>query len=157
MIYAIDRSAEALAYLADLQQRKGIAQIHRVVADAATTAPLSDRIDGALVTMLLHHCEDPAALLRNVSRLLPPGARAVVAEFDPRGPCVDGPPREERLAPDQVQMWCEAAGLRVLWERQQTPDHYMLLVEREGIAQQAGSGAAEHRNEPALTQGKDDG
>jgi ubiquinone/menaquinone biosynthesis C-methylase UbiE len=133
VVYAIDRSAEALAYLADLQQHQGIAQIRRLVADAATMAPLPGRVDGALVSMLLHHCEDPAALLRNASRLLTPGAHAVIAEFDPRGPCQVGPPREERLTADQVRTWCEAAGLRVLWERQQTPDHYMLLVERTNL------------------------
>jgi ubiquinone/menaquinone biosynthesis C-methylase UbiE len=93
---------------------------------------LPDHIDGALVTMLLHHCEDPAALLRNVSRLLPAGARAVVAEFDPGGACLEGPPREERLAPDQVGAWCEDVGLRVRWEQEQSRDCYMLLVEQVG-------------------------
>jgi len=132
MVYAIDRSADALDYLADLQQQRGIAQIRRIVADVATIDPLPDHIDGALVTMLLHHCEDPAALLRNVSRLLPTGARAVVAEFDPGGPCLEGPPREERLAPDQVRAWCEDGGLRVRWEQEQSRDCYMLLVEQEG-------------------------
>jgi ubiquinone/menaquinone biosynthesis C-methylase UbiE len=130
MVYAIDRSADALDFLAELQHMQGIAQIRRIVADAATMAPLSDHIDAALVTMLLHHCEDPAALLRNVSRLLPVGARAVVAEFDPRGQCLVGPPRQERLEPDQVRAWCEAAGLQVLWDRRQPPEYYTLLVAR---------------------------
>lgn len=133
MVYAIDRSADALDYLADLQQQQGIPQIRRIVADVATMAPLPDHVDGALVTMLLHHCEDPAALLRNVSRLLSVGARAVVAEFDPRGPCLEGPPREERLEPDQVRAWCDASGLRLLWEQQQSPEHYMMLVERGSV------------------------
>jgi ubiquinone/menaquinone biosynthesis C-methylase UbiE len=131
MVYAVDRSVDALDYLADQQHQQAIAQIRRIVADAATMAPLPDPIDAALVTMVLHHCEDPAAVLRNVSRLLSMGARVVVAEFDPHGPCEVGPPRPERLEPDDVRAWCAAAGLGVLSMQQQSPDHYLLLVERE--------------------------
>jgi ubiquinone/menaquinone biosynthesis C-methylase UbiE len=118
MGYAVARSADALDYRADQQHKLGPAQICRIVADAATMAPMPDPLDAALVTMVLHHCEDPAAVLRNVCRLLPVGARVVVAEFDPRGPCEAGPPSQKRLEPDDVRAWCEAAGLRLLWERQ---------------------------------------
>jgi ubiquinone/menaquinone biosynthesis C-methylase UbiE len=131
MVYAVDRSADARDSLADQQQKQGGAWMRRIVADGATLAPLPAPIDAALVTMVLHHCEDPGGVLRHVSRLLPMGARAVVAEFDPHGPCEVGPPRQERLEPDDVRGWCAAAGLGVLGAQQQSPDQYMLLVERE--------------------------
>ncbi len=129
VVYAIDRSADALAYLEKLQAARGISQIQRLVADAAT-------LDGnfaatsALITMVLHHTDDPAAILRNLHRLLPTGARIVIGEFDPEGPCEIGPPRRVRLAPDKVRGWCEAAGFRVAEERHQSPEHYMIVAER---------------------------
>jgi ubiquinone/menaquinone biosynthesis C-methylase UbiE len=129
-VYAVDRSADALAYLERLQRERGVSQIRRVVADVTTLPPGTLTPDSALVTMVLHHTDDPPGLLSNVARLLPSGALAVVAEFHPEGPCEQGPPRTERLSPEQVQAWCEDAGFEVLTYRRQTPEHYMWIVQR---------------------------
>lgn len=130
LVYAVDRKAEALGYLERLQQERGIAHIQRVVADATIMDRGTLSPDSALVTMVLHHTDDPPGLLANVARLLPTGALAVVAEFHPDGPCKVGPPQTQRVSPVQVRTWCEAAGFRVLSYREQTPEHYMLVVER---------------------------
>jgi len=132
LVYAVDRSADALAYLERLQRERGVPQIERVVADAKTLESGALRPDAALVTMVLHHTDDPLGILSSVARLLPAGALAVVAEFHPEGPCEVGPPREERLLPDQVRAWSEDAGFEVLTYRRQTPEHYMWVVQRRG-------------------------
>jgi ubiquinone/menaquinone biosynthesis C-methylase UbiE len=130
-VYAIDRSAEALAYLARLQDaRGGVPQIKRVVADAAALAPEAVGSDSALVSMVLHHTDDPAAILRSVARCVPENAPVVIGEFHPDGPCAVGPPREHRIAPEQVRQWCAQAGLTAGNERRQTPEHYMLVATR---------------------------
>lgn len=130
MVYAVERSAEALAYLERLQSERGVAQIRRIVVDAAALDGAGLTPSSALITMVLHHCDDPAAILRNVTRLLPAGGRVVVGEFDPEGPCKIGPPRENRLAAENVKAWCEVAGLVVMEHRQQTPEHYMIVAAR---------------------------
>ena len=130
IVYAIDRSREALAHLERLQSQKNISQIQRTIADVGTLQRGDLDADKALISMVLHHADDPAAVLRNVHRLLPPRARAVVAEFHPDGPCEQGAPREFRLAPDKVREWCEADGFKVLDYRRQSPEHYMFVVER---------------------------
>ncbi|HWU38325.1 MAG TPA: class I SAM-dependent methyltransferase [Candidatus Acidoferrum sp.] len=129
-VYAVDRSADALAYLERLQQDRGIGHIQRVVADAATLEPGTLHPDSALVTMVLHHTDDPPGILKGVARLLPSGALAIVAEFHPEGPCEVGPPRSDRVSPEQVQAWCEAAGFKALTYQRQTPEHYMWLIQR---------------------------
>ena len=129
-IYAVDRSAEALAYLQRLQKERGVSNIERLVADAATFELAGVHVDSALVTMVLHHADDPAGILRNVARALRPKALAVVAEFHPDGPCDQGPPREHRIAPEQVSAWCEAVGLLMVSERRQSAEHYMTLMQR---------------------------
>lgn len=129
-VYAVDRSADALAYLERLQAERGIRHIRRIVADAATLEPTDLHPNSALITMVLHHADDPAGVLRNVARLLPVGALAVIGEFDPEGPGEHGPPRAHRLAPEQVEAWCKDAGFAVLDCRHQTAEHYMLLVQR---------------------------
>ena len=130
LVYAADRSADALAYLERLQHERGVAQIQRVVADVTTLDPGTLHPDSALVTMVLHHTDDPPGILSNVARLLPSGALTVVAEFHPEGPCEVGPPQAERVPPEQVRAWCEDAGLQVLTYRRQTPEHYMWIVQR---------------------------
>ncbi len=130
IVYAVDRSRDALAHLQRLQQERKISHIRRMVADVGTLEADDMRADCALVSMVLHHADDPAGVLRSVHRLLPPRARAVVAEFHPEGPCEQGAPREFRLAPEKVQEWCEAAGFTVQDYRRQSPECYMLVAER---------------------------
>jgi ubiquinone/menaquinone biosynthesis C-methylase UbiE len=127
LIYAVDRSADALAYLERLQTERGIGQIQRIAADAAVLEPTSVQAGSALITMVLHHANDPPAILRNVARCVPPGAPVVIGEFHPEGPCSSGPPHENRLSPEQIAGWCEQAGLAVISLRRQTPEHYMLF------------------------------
>ena len=130
LVYALDRSAEALAYLQRLQKERGVRQIRRLAADAAALDGADLHADAALVSMVLHHAEDPAGILRNLHRLLPRHALAVVAEFHPGGPCEQGAPRASRLAPEQVEAWCEIAGFSVLHYRRQSPEHYFVVARR---------------------------
>ncbi len=130
IVYAIDRSADALAYLERQQEERGISQIRRLVADAAALDGRDLHADCALISMVLHHTDDPAAILRSLHRLLAPGALIVVAEFDPSGPCEHGPPCEVRLAPAQIEAWCKEAGFHVRETRHQSPEHYMIVAER---------------------------
>jgi ubiquinone/menaquinone biosynthesis C-methylase UbiE len=130
VVYAVDRSAEALGYLERLQNERGVPQIRRLVTDAATLDGAAVRADAALVSMVVHHAEDPAGIVRNLYRLLPAHAFAVVAEFHPAGPCEQGAPRASRLAPEQVEAWCESAGFTVLRYRRQSPEHYFVVARR---------------------------
>jgi len=113
-----------------LQTERNISNIERVVGEATTLDLAGLQANSALVAMVLHHADDPAGLLRNVARSVRPGALAVVAEFHPEGPCNQGPPREERLNSRRIQAWCEAVGLSTLSEKRQTPEHYMLVLQR---------------------------
>ena len=80
--------------------------------------------------MVLHHADDPAEILRNVVRFMPPGAQVVIGEFHPDGPCSEGPPHNHRLAPEKVQEWSKNAGLAVVGYQRQTPEHYLLVAQR---------------------------
>lgn len=131
MVVAIDRSADALAYLEKLQQERGIAQITRIACDAASLELPGHPADAALVTMVLHHTDSPPAILHKLYRLLRPGARLLIGEFHPEGPCEIGVKREHRIAPERIEAWCDEAGFEIVEYRRQTPEHYILLVERE--------------------------
>jgi ubiquinone/menaquinone biosynthesis C-methylase UbiE len=131
VVLALDRAPEAIAYLEQLRDEQHLPQIRPILAETDQLDLSSEAIEAVLITMMLHHADDPAGLLRDVADWLAPGVQAVVAEFDPAGPCTSGPPREHRVPPEQVQRWCERAGFTCLFWRQQTPEHYMLLVRRD--------------------------
>lgn len=147
VVYALDRSADALAHLQRLQTERGIAQIQRIAADAARLEPDGLPADSILITMVLHHADDPAGILRNVARFAAPGTPIVIGEFHPEGPCSGGPPREHRLPPETVQTWCERAGLAVVGYQRQTPEHYMLVAQRE-VRPGTSVGAATDASQP---------
>jgi ubiquinone/menaquinone biosynthesis C-methylase UbiE len=131
VVYALDQSAEALAHLERRQKERGIGHIQRIAADAATLQPDGVQAGSALITMVLHHADDPAELLRNVVRFVPPGAPVVIGEFHPDGPCSGGPPHNHRLAPEKVQEWCKKAGLAVVGYQRQSPEHYLVVAQRD--------------------------
>ncbi len=130
IVYAVDRSPEALAFLERRQAERGLAQIRRIAADAAALGPEGLDAQAALATMVLHHADAPAAILRNVAGLLPAGALLLVGEFHPDGPCEQGPPRDWRLDPKRVEAWCAESRLAVASYRRQSPEHYMLLARK---------------------------
>ena len=130
VVYALDRSPGALAHLERRQKERGIGYIQRIIADAATLQPDGVQAGSALITMVLHHADDPAEILRNVVRFVPPGAPVVIGEFHPEGPCTSGPPRNHRLAPEKVQEWCRNAGLVVVAYQRQTQEHYLVVAQR---------------------------
>lgn len=130
-VYAVDCSAEALGHLGRRQAERGILHIRRIVADAAAMEPFAPATDAALITMVLHHADDPEKILRNTARSVAPDASIVIGEYHPDGPCSHGPPAEHRLAPETLRAWCEQAGLAVERYRRQTPEHYMLVTRRE--------------------------
>jgi ubiquinone/menaquinone biosynthesis C-methylase UbiE len=66
VVYALDQSAEALAQLERRQNERGIGHIQRIAGDAAKLQPDGVQADSALITMVLHHADDPAEILRNV-------------------------------------------------------------------------------------------
>jgi len=129
VVYAVDVSADALTYLEGLQRERGVSNIQRLIANAATLELSGAPADSALISMVLHHADDPAGIVRNVTRLLRPGGLAVIAEFHPDGPCDHGPPKSHRLTPGQIKAWSEAAGLLMLDLRRQSQEHYMVLVQ----------------------------
>lgn len=131
VVYALDRSPEALAHLERRQKERRIETIQRIAADASRLQPDRLQAGSALITMVLHHADDPAKILRNVVRFVAPGGPIVIGEFHPDGPCSGGPPRNHRLAPEKIREWCEKAGLAVVKYQRQSPEHYFVLACRK--------------------------
>jgi arsenite methyltransferase len=79
-VYVLDGSEAMLA-----QARRNLAGHKNVefhVTDGSTL-PLPDKsVDAAFANMYLHHCPDPAAAIREMTRILWPGGRLVITDMD---------------------------------------------------------------------------
>jgi ubiquinone/menaquinone biosynthesis C-methylase UbiE len=85
-ISAVDLSAEMIARAtsaADLRATPGASPVSFQVADVADL-PFDDRsVDLVISTLSMHHWADPAVGLREIVRVLRPGARAWLYDFRP--------------------------------------------------------------------------
>ncbi|HZC06290.1 MAG TPA: methyltransferase domain-containing protein [Ktedonobacterales bacterium] len=133
LVYAVDRAPDAIASLQERRRRDDVTNVRCVVADVLHFSLEDDekrKISAVLLAMMLHHTDDPAALIGQLARLLPADARAVIAEFHPDGPAQSGPPRDARVAPARIHAWLQQANLRVLDYTRQSEEHYMLIVQQ---------------------------
>ncbi len=85
--------------------------------------------DFALLAFTLHEIEHRASFLHRAARTLKPGGRLWVLEWDKvEGPI--GPPMEDRITPEELLADAQAAGLKVVEERELTPDQYLRVLGR---------------------------
>ncbi len=124
-IVCIDRSE---AMLAEARSSLGDARSHLEFRQGAFEAlPLDDNeVDGVMCGMVLHHLEDLAAPLREMARVLKPGARAVILELRPHGEAWMHEELGDRhlgLEPTDVVRALERAGFEEV-VLDATPDRY---------------------------------
>jgi ubiquinone/menaquinone biosynthesis C-methylase UbiE len=114
-VYAVDEQDEMLDRLrAKLGARPDVTNVVPVVSDDRGRAPLDDgTADAMLIVNVLHHVDDDPRALPEVTRLLAPGGRLVVAEFAQMDRPV-GPANDHVLPLDTVRGLLTGAGLTEL-------------------------------------------
>jgi len=86
-------------------------------------------VDFIWAAFVFHEVEPPAALAAEVHRVLRPGGRIAVLDWRPDAQSPSGPPRADRLSPQQAEEHLRAAGLdsvRQIWHNE---DAYLLSAE----------------------------
>lgn len=127
-VYAVDRHDEALAVLREIASLHGLRQIEPIAAAADDLETLPAPVDAVLLAMVLHHDKDPAALLRRAATWSERDKPVLVAEFDPSGPCMIGPPARRRLGARVLKRYAADAGLLLHKESRQSDEHYFAVL-----------------------------
>jgi len=135
-VHALDIEPELVSIVEQKCSQCGITNVEATVRDfVAEGAGLADNsMDAALLFNILHHAE-PAALMKEASRVLKPdGVLAVIHwNYDPATP--RGPAMEIRPRPEQCVEWGREAGF--CFEEQDRhdlpPHHYGLLFRKSFV------------------------
>jgi ubiquinone/menaquinone biosynthesis C-methylase UbiE len=141
-VYALEKAESAVPYLRRALDGRGLGNVVVVVGDAEETIDIDGDVDVVMITDVLHHVDRPRAVLHNVAGVMRCRTAVLIAEFDPEGEGLAGPPLEHRLAARLVKQYLDCEGLRILDEGRQAYEHYFVLAERR-----------DHATQPATTRG----
>lgn len=129
-VCALDRSAGALAYLMREAGRRGTTNVAAILTDATALGVSFTRPVSALVTYILHHAEDPAAVLAELAGAIRAGSQALVCEYRPEAAGEVGPPLDMRIAPAVVEQWILSAGFDVERKIEYPNESYGFVLRR---------------------------
>ena len=125
-IYAIDVEPDMVKYLAERAKREGMKNVI-AVAGKPDDPRLPDKIDLLLLVDVYHHIDAREQYLRRLRPALKPGGHIAIIDFRLDSP--GGPPRQARIAPEQVKAELAKAGYALYEEHSFLPRQYFLVFQ----------------------------
>ncbi len=128
-VYAADIEGEMLSTVRSRASEAGLTNV-RIVKTSDREIPITPgSCDFVLLAFIIHEIEHRASFLHRAARLLKPGGRLAILEWEKIEESA-GPPIDERLTPEDVLADAQAAGLQPVEERSVTPSQYLRIFER---------------------------
>jgi ubiquinone/menaquinone biosynthesis C-methylase UbiE len=132
VIYAVDLWDEGIAALQERATRDGWANLKPLVADGRQIPLEKTSVDVAFLATVLHDLVEggtSAGALAEVARVLKPGGRLAIVEFEKiDGP--PGPPRHIRLDPEEVESLVVPYGFSRQKTKKLGPYNYLITFIR---------------------------
>jgi len=125
-VFAVDTEPKLVAYLRDRAERDKTDNLVPVLASPDNPRLPERGIDLVLIVDTYHHLDDRLTYLRRLGRVLAPGGRVAVIDWEKRETPV-GPELAHRLAREAVVAEMEGAGYRFLGEPAPLPYQYFLV------------------------------
>jgi len=126
-VYAADIEPEMVKYLGERAKREGLKNL-KPVAARADDARLPAKVDLVLLVDVYHHIENRERYFRKLAASIKPGGRLAVIDFRLDSP--EGPPKEARIAPEQVKAELSRAGYVLAEEHGFLQRQYFLIFAR---------------------------
>ena len=125
--FAVDTQAEMLI---DLRDRRSPPDNVILMKSEEYELPLADfEADFTLLAFVLHETPDKVRLLREIRRVMKPGATLLVLDWVKKAE-EKGPPLEERISDKEARSFVEDAGFDVVQLSPLTPSHYRIIARR---------------------------
>lgn len=132
-VYAVDISPAFVEYIQETAQKRRMRNITAVLTDGVELKLPDASIDLVYMSDVYHHVEHPAETLASIRRVLKPGGRLVVVDYE-RIPGVTPRSRVEHVRVDKqgAIREIEAAGFGLLEEKKKMMrDNYFLVFKEK--------------------------
>jgi ubiquinone/menaquinone biosynthesis C-methylase UbiE len=129
VVLAADIQGEMLSAIRSRAAEHGLTNVH-VVKTSDKEIPIPDAsCDVVLLAFVLDEVEQRASFLHRAARLLKPGGRLAVLEWE-KEQQPDGPPMADRISPEELRADADAAGLYLDEQRELNDLHYICVFTR---------------------------
>lgn len=128
-VLAIDPSHDGIDAISTRARQEGLGQIETIQAPAENTGLPDNYVDRIVWHTMYHDVADRSAALDEMRRILKPGGRWVIVDWDKK-PMEVGPPLTVRMSPDEVKAEVTQAGFEVVEEWEAGPVTWGLTLER---------------------------
>ena len=125
-VYGVDTEPEMVKYLAERAKREGLSNLVSI-AGLPDDAKLPTRVDLVLMVDVYHHIAERERYFNRLRGSLNNGARLAVIDFRMDAP--SGPPKSQRIPPDQVRAELARAGYSLAKEHDFLPQQFFLVFE----------------------------
>lgn len=127
-VYAVDNSPDMLAWIRNLNPPR---QLKLVQAEVTASGLPDNCADICLCAFILHEVDDPGRIINEVQRVLKPGGKVVVIEWNMT---VDkGPPKAIRISREKVTQLFAKAGLEFGEYREWSANHSLMTGRKAGV------------------------
>ena len=123
-VYAVDIEPSMVTYLRDRAAKEHLQNVVAVQA-AADTPNLPEPVDVVLIVDTYHHIGAREVYFRKLAQSLKPGGKVAIVDFRPDSP--EGPPKEFRFMPEQIEAEMSKAGYRLAAKHEFLPRQNFLI------------------------------
>lgn len=123
-VFGVDIEPDMVKFLAERAKKEKLGNVV-AMAGAPDDPRLPQKVDLVIMVDVLHHIDDRARYLARLLSYLKPGGRIAIIDFRLDSP--DGPPKNERLAPEKVKAEFRSAGYALAQEHGFLPNQYFLV------------------------------
>lgn len=128
-VMAVDISAEMVQELLERAKAVSSCNLDILFTSGKSLPVFTHSVDFALAAFVLHEADDQPHFLREIRRVLKPGGKLAIVEWE-KIKMEKGPHFRERLSMDDVKSLLSAAGFRTMLEKPFNPLHYYLTAEK---------------------------
>ncbi|GAB7386692.1 class I SAM-dependent methyltransferase [Bacillaceae bacterium] len=129
-VIALDVEPRMLEMLKEKAEREQAANVHLLQGEIENIPLEEETVDKIIASFILHETGELAKTLRESERVLKPGGRMLVIEWE-RKPMEEGPPFKDRLAAEDLQKAIGEAGMNIEKTIRENGKHYLLYVKKQ--------------------------
>ena len=123
-VYAVDIEPDMVRYLGERARRERLPNLQAVLGKP-DDPQLPEAVDGVLIVDTYHHIVDRIAYFERLCARLKPGGQVAIVDFTLESPV--GPPRNARIAAQQVREEMQRAGYALAAQHDFLPHQYFLV------------------------------